>query len=182
MVSGRDEDAMAICFELVVNFGDNAEGARAAALANPRPWTLKAGRHRIPLHRAVISQTGPYIEMAVVPVGVGWSVALDGTLPRTRLDAAELTELGTGLYRVLAGFTGYIAATVGWDPESLLDPEYLKTDLADDLADGAISGLVLCQALHSELGLGGNYAEFEPGYRWIPYQGQKRGTLTADQA
>jgi hypothetical protein len=31
---------MAICFELVVNFGENAEAARAAALANPSPLTL----------------------------------------------------------------------------------------------------------------------------------------------
>lgn len=42
---------MAICFELVVNFGENAEGAQAAALANPSPMTLQAGSQRIPLHR-----------------------------------------------------------------------------------------------------------------------------------
>ena len=171
---------MAICFELVVNFGENAEGARAAALVNPRPTTLQAGSNRIPLHRALMSRTSSYIELSVIPVSVGWKVGLDGTLPRTRLSAAELTELGTGLYRLLAGFNGYVAAKVGWDPEGFLDPEDLKSDWAGELADGTIDGLVLCQALHDELGLGGNYVEFQPGYVWIPYQGEKPSTLTAD--
>ena len=69
---GRDEDAMAICFELVVNFGENAEAARAAAPVDPRPLALQAGNHRIPLHRALMNRTGSYIELSVIPVGVGW--------------------------------------------------------------------------------------------------------------
>lgn len=172
---------MAIIFELVVNFGKNLEGARAAALASPPPTTLQAGNHRIPLHRALINQAGSYIELSVIPVAVGWGGGLDGTLPRTRLTAAELTELGTGLYRLLARFNGYVAAKVGWDPESFLDPEELKSDWMDELADGTISGLVLCQALHSELGLGSNYVEFQPGYMWVPYRGEKPSSLTADK-
>ena len=172
---------MAICFELVVNFGENAEAARAAALVDPRPLALQAGSHRIPLHRALMNRTASYIELSVIPVAVGWGVGLDGTLPKVRLTAAELTELGTGLYRLLAGFDGYVAAKVGWDPESFLDPEELKAGWADELADGTINGLVLCQALHDELGLGGNYVEFQPGYLWIPYRGEKPSTLTADE-
>jgi len=171
---------MAICFELVVNFGENAEAARAAALVSPRPTTLQAGAHRIPLHRALVNRTGSYIELSVIPVAVGWGVALDGTLPETRLTAAELTELGTGLYSLLAEFDGYVAAKVGWDPEGLLDPEELKTDCVAELADGTINGLVLCQALHDELGLDAGYVEFQPGYRWIPYRGERPSTLTAD--
>ncbi len=171
---------MAICFELVVNFGENVEGARAAALANPSPMTLQAGSHRIPLHRALMNRAGSYIELSVVPVAVGWGVVLDGTLPRTGLSAAELSELGTGLYRLLASFNGYVAAKVGWDPEGFLDPAELKSDWADELADGTINGLVLCKALHGELGLGDNYVEFQPGYLWIPYRGEKPSTLTAD--
>jgi hypothetical protein len=42
-----------------------------------------------------------------------------------------------------------------------------------------IDGLVLCQALHAELGLGDNHVEFQPGYLWIPYQGEKPTGLTA---
>jgi hypothetical protein len=108
-------------------------------------------------------------------------VGLDGRLSQVRLTAAELTELGTGLYCLLAGFDGYAAAKVGWDPEGFVDPEELKTDWANELADGTINGLVLGQALHHELGLGGNYVEFQPGYLWIPYQGEKPSTLTADE-
>ncbi len=171
---------MAICFELVVNFGDNTEAAQAAALANPSPTTLQAGRHRVPLHRALLNRSGSYIEFSVLPVSVGWGVALDGTLPRTRLSAAELTELGQGLYRLLAKFNGYVAAKVGWDPEGFLDPSELRSDWPDELADGTINGLVLSEALHAELGLGDNYVEFQPGYLWIPYRGEKPSTLTAD--
>jgi hypothetical protein len=171
---------MAICFELVVNFGENVEAAQSAALTSPSPMALQAGSHRIPLHRALLNRANSYIELSVLPVAVGWGVALDGTLPRTRLSAAELTELGQGLYLLLAKFNGYVAAKVGWDPEGFLDPAELKSDWADELADGEISGLVLCEALHDELGLGGNYVEFQPGYLWIPYRGEKPSTLTAD--
>lgn len=171
---------MAICFELVVNFGENVEGAQAAALANPSPMTLRAGRHRIPLHRALLNRSGPYIELSVVPVSVGWGVGLDGTLPRTGLSAAELTDLGIGLYRLLAMFNGYVAAKVGWDPEGFVDAAELRSNWSAKLADGKIDGLVLCEALYEELGLGANYVEFQPGYLWIPYRGEKPSTLTAD--
>lgn len=107
-------------------------------------------------------------------------MGLDGTLSRTRLSAAELTELGRGLYRLLARFDGYAAAEVGWDPEGFVDPAELRSGWTDELAGGSIDGLVLCEALHDELGLGGKYAEFGPGYLWIPYRGEKPGTLTAD--
>jgi hypothetical protein len=170
---------VAIIFELVVNFGENVEGAQAAALANPRPTTLQVGPHRIPLHRPTMNRAGSYIELAVIPVAVSWGLPLDGTLPRTRLTATELTELGSGLYRLLAGFNGYVAAKVGWDPEGFIDPEELKSGWMDELTDGTINGLVLCQALHSELGLRGNYVEFQPGYLWVPYRGEKPSTLTA---
>ncbi len=171
---------MAICFELVLNFGDNLEAAQSAAQANPSPMTLQAGSHRIPLHRSLLHRAGSYIELSVLPVAVSWGLPMDGTLPRTKLSAAELTELGQGLYRLLAKFNGYVAAKVGWDPEGFLDPAELRSDWADELADRTINGLVLCEALHAELGLGDNYVEFQPGYLWNPYRGEKPSTLTAD--
>lgn len=171
---------MALCFELVVNFGENAEAAREAALTLPDPLTLRAGRHRIPLHRMAPHRTSPapgisYIELPVIPVAVGFGVGPDGTLPRTKLSVAELTGLGNELYRLLAKFDGYVAAKVGWDPEGFLEPPELG-DLAEDLAEGSVDGLVLCEAVYGELGLGSNYVEFQPGYLWIPYEGEKRGT------
>jgi hypothetical protein len=64
--------------------------------------------------------------------------------------------------------------------ESFVDPEELKRDWAGELDDGTIDGLVLCQALHHALGLGGDYIEFQPGYLWIPYRGEPPSALTAD--
>ena len=96
----------------------------------------------------------------MIPFAVSWGLPLDGTLPRTRLTAAELTELGTGLCHLLTQFDGYVAAKVGWDPESFLDLEELRTGWMDELADDGVHGLVLSQALHSELGLRG-YVEFQ---------------------
>lgn len=133
---------MAMCFGLVVNFGDNVEGARAAALANPKSTTLQAGGHRIPVHRALTNRTSSY--------------------------------------RLLEQFDGDVVAKVGWDPEGFLDPSDLKRDWADELAVGAIDGLVFSEAMHDELKLGENYVEFQPGYRWIPYRGEKPSQLTDD--
>ncbi|MFE7788657.1 hypothetical protein [Streptomyces sp. NPDC057460] len=171
---------MAIGFELVVNFGDNIEAAQSAALTDPKPWVLHAGTHRIRLHRPMLTTAGSYIELSILPVAVGWGVGLDGSLPRFRLTAAELTELGHQLYELLAKFDGYVTARVGWDPESLLDPVELKTEWSEELAGGSLDGLVLCEKLHSELGLGDDYVPLQPGYRWIPYRGEKPSSLTAD--
>jgi hypothetical protein len=165
---------MAICFELVVNFGDNLEAARSAALTYFT--TLPAGSHRVPLHQPILNTTGSHIELAVLPVSVSWGTPMDGTIPQTRLSAAELTELGQRLYGLLAKFSGYVAAIVGWDPEGLVDFTEFTSDCTDYLADGSIDGLVLSETLHAKLGLGENYVEFQPGYRWIPYRGASRGT------
>lgn len=168
---------MAICFELVVNFGENFEAAQSAALTGPNPMTLQAGSHRFPLHRPILDTSGSYVALSILPVSVSWGTPMDGTLPRTGLSAAELTELGQGLYRLLAKFSGYVAAIVGWDPEAFVDPAGLRGYWGDEPDDDTLDGLVLCETLHNELGLSGNYVEFQPGYLWIPYRGEKNGTL-----
>ncbi|PWG07876.1 hypothetical protein DF268_40815 [Streptomyces sp. V2] len=162
---------MAICFELVVNFGDNAEAARAAALVDPRTSTLRAGDHRIPLHRPLLTDSGGDIQLSILPVAVSWHCALDGTLPRLDLTPAELTELGHQLYELLAAFHGYVTARVGWDPEPFLDPAELR-HWSEELNDGSLHGLVLSDEVHADLGLGADYEVFRPGYRWIPYRGE----------
>ena len=178
-------------FELVVNFGQNTEAARSAASWNldsrsSPVTTLSAGSHRIPLHRPDMTivdghqSEATHINLAVIPVGVGLRLPMDGNVPRFRLTAAELTELGTGLYRLLATFDGYLAAAVGWDVDSFIDPEYIAG--TEELETGWWSGLVLCEALRDELGLAGNphYVSFQPGYVWVPYRGEKPFGLTAD--
>ncbi|MFE7854188.1 hypothetical protein [Streptomyces sp. NPDC057403] len=170
---------MAICFELVVNFGDDAEAAQASARVDPHPWALRAGSHRIPLHRPLLTKAGSYFELSILPVAVSLGCGLDGSLPRFQLTAAELTELGHQLYELLAQFRGYVAAKVGWDPEPLVDTAELRSDWSDELNDGSLHGLVLCEKLYAELAPSAAYETFRPGYRWIPYRGEEPSDLTA---
>ncbi|MGY4742869.1 hypothetical protein [Streptomyces sp. ATMOS53] len=163
---------MALCFELVVDFGDDIEAARAAARVEPWPYTLQAGTFRIPLHRPMLSTAGPSAQVAIVPVAVGHGVAADGSLPRFDLTEAELKQLGRGLYGLLAQFEGYLTAMVGWDPEGFLDVNDLATDWSEELADGTLTGLVLADHLHSRLSLGPAWVPFRPGYLWLPYAQQ----------
>ncbi|MCB5164404.1 hypothetical protein LG634_06090 [Streptomyces bambusae] len=160
---------MAVCFELVVNFGGDVAAARAAAGIEPWPFTLPSGDHRIPLHRPVLSVTDGSAWLSVLPAAVGYGVAMDGSLPRFELTEAELAELGGGLYGLLARFEGYLAAMVGWDPEPLLDVDDLAADWAGELADGALPGLVLAEHLRTRLPLGPEWVPFRPGHVWLPY-------------
>ncbi|MGV9311721.1 hypothetical protein ACWDR0_05950 [Streptomyces sp. NPDC003691] len=164
---------MALCFELVVNFGDKTTAARAAAQAVPATTVLRAGKYRIPLHPPLLGTdaTGDTV-LSLLPVAVGYGVAVDGSLPRFPLTPAELTEIGHQLYGLLAEFDGYLVARVGWDPEHWLDPADLRNDWLEELVEGSIDGLVLHESLHAELGLGDAYEVFRPGYRWIPYWGE----------
>lgn len=160
---------MALCFELVVDFGDDIEAARAAACVEPWPYTFQAGTLRIPLHRPMLSTEGASAQVAIVPVGVGHGVAADGSLPRFDLTEAELKQLGHGLYGMLAQFEGYLTAMVGWDPECFLDVNDLATDWSEELADGTLTGLVLADHLRSRLAPGPAWVPFRPGYLWLPY-------------
>ncbi|MFB7718498.1 hypothetical protein [Nocardia sp. NPDC056100] len=183
MGEAKDGAGVAICFELVVNFGDNIDAARAAVLSCSRTsgrGPLGVGDHQIPLHAPLLRTDGPFIELSILPVAVGFGVALDGTVPRFALTAAELTALGNHLYELLAAFDGYVAATVGWDPEWMIDPAELKREWFDEPGEASPHGLVLSEATHAELGLGDGSIVFQPGYRWIPYRGESPSTLTAD--
>src|SRR5262245_23504574 len=176
---------MAIVFALVVNFGGDeasADAAREVAAASP---ALPVGDRRIGLHMPLIYETGgvddtSFLLMSVVPIGVGWGVAADRGHETVRLTAAELTEVGHGLYRLLARFTGYRAARVGWDPEGCIDPAELRRDLAGELAAGTLPGLVLAGDCLADL-RGDGFRRFVPGFVWIPYEGQRPSTLTADE-
>ncbi|MFG2334271.1 hypothetical protein ACGFMM_32365 [Streptomyces sp. NPDC048604] len=126
--------------------------------------TLRAGAFRIPLHRPMLSISGTAAQLAILPVAVGHGVAADGSLPRFDLTESELTELGCGLYGVLARFEGYLTAMVGWDPEPFLDLDDLAADWSEELADGALSGLVLADHLRTRLSLGPAWVPFRPGY------------------
>lgn len=160
---------MALCFELVADFGDDVEAARAAAGVEPWVFTLQAGAFRIPLHRPMLSTAGPSAQVAILPVAVGHGVVADGSLPRFDLTEAELQQLGLGLYGLLARFEGFVTAMVGWDPECFLDVDDLNADWSEELADGTLTGLVLADHLRGRLSLGPAWVPFRPGYSWLPY-------------
>jgi len=175
---------MAIAFELVINFGSNQTAAFAARRLTADYPLLAAGQHGVPLHEPLITTARgydgePHLEMSVLPVGVGLKVGLDRDHEGLPLKAAELSELGGGLYQLLKRFTGYRAAQVGWDPEGRVDPAELRHDYADDLAAGELPGLVLAEDLHQDL-QGQGFVPFAQGFVWIPYQGERPSSLTAD--
>ena len=73
---------------------------------------------------------------------------------------------------LLRSFSGYRAAIVGWDPESLVD----LNDLEADWRNGdppAYDGLVLADDLCATWELGQEWVAFQDGYRWLPYSGSK---------
>jgi hypothetical protein len=159
---------VAILFALVVNFGSDEAAARAAhdlVLANQ----LQAvGDLTIGLHEPFLRH-GPYLEMSVVPIGVGWAGPANRAPMLRRLSAAQLTELGHCLYRLLTEFTGYRAAVVGWERDELVNVDEL---------DEAVPGLVLADDVRPDL-RGPAFVRFMPGFRWIPYAGERPSTLTA---
>jgi hypothetical protein len=176
---------VAIAFELVANFGSNDAAASAAYELVVSSAPLAVGRRSIELHEPLLHRVRgrdgvQYLEMSVLPVGVGWGVGLDSGHEPLRLTAAELTELGHGLYRLPAGFAGYRAAQVGWDPECWVDLDELRQEYADDLADGTLSGLVLAEDVLSDL-RGPGFRPFAPGFVWAPYAGERPSTLTSDE-
>jgi hypothetical protein len=91
---------MAFCFEPVVNFGENAEAAREAALTSPIIGApIPVGRHRIPLHRFIPNTADySYVQLSVLPVAVGFQVAIDGlaagSISGLALSRALHNELG----------------------------------------------------------------------------------------
>lgn len=174
---------MAIIFELVVNFGDDIAAARAAAeriQPGSSPVILRVHDHRITLRRPLIGTAGSHVELAFLPEPV--SFGLTYGVPRIPLTAAEFTELGEQLYRLLASIDGYLAAIVGWDVEGMVDLDELRDEWSEELTEGSIDGLVLSDGVHRELSLGDNYSVFRPGFRWIPYRGEPPSELTADPA
>ena len=172
---------MAVVFELVIAAGPDRDAAAriAAALTDLPP--LPAGSHRIALHPPMIhpvrgTDGAEYHEISLLPVGVGYGVAIERGVQRLPLESAELSELGYGLYDVLRGCRGYRAAIVGWDPEWYLDFAELQEDWADELRRGELDGLVLSDDAVREFAARGIEAAVEPfahGASWVPYRGER---------
>jgi hypothetical protein len=170
---------VAIVFELVVSFGVDAQPAvDAAAKAVRRVDHLELRGVPVPLSGPFISEAGEpdaYIEFSVAADGLGYGERR----PKPAFDPRSLTEeemskVGRALYDLLGEFSGYRAAIVGWDPESLVDVNDYETEWRNGEPLG-YDGLVLADDLCARWGLGPEWVAFRDGYRWLPYSGSRRG-------
>ena len=166
---------MAVLFELVVNFGTDEQGVEAAVDAVQRVGRVEVRGLSVPLGDPYVTRLksdDPYIEFSVVARGLGTdrpASALDFD-PRS-LTNEEMTQVGHGLYDLLRNFSGYRAALVGCDSESLVD----MTELESEWRAGELDydGLVLAEDLCERWRLGPAWVAFNPGFRWLPYSGAK---------
>lgn len=167
---------MAVLFELVVNFGTDQQAAGAAAELVRRADHIDVRGVPVslgePYVRTLAAPPG-YIEFTVHPRGIGSG----GPGPMPDLDPRsltgdEVTRIGHALYDLLRGFSGYRAAVVGWDPESLVDLEDLESDYRNGDPPG-YDGLVLADDLCERWRLASEWIAFAPGYRWLPYSGSR---------
>lgn len=167
---------MAIIFELVVNFGTNEEAVAAAAELVRQAGHVDVRGVPVPFGDPYITKlTRPpaYIELSVHMRGIGYG----GPGPKPGLDprsltSDEITRTGRALYELLRSFSGYRAAVVGWNSESLVDVEDLEADWRSGDPPN-YDGLVLADDLCDRWQLGPEWSAFEPGYRWLPYSGSK---------
>jgi hypothetical protein len=59
---------------------------------------------------------------------------------------------------------------VGWDPESWIEVEALKSDYVADGSISTVAGLVLSDVLIKRWRPQG-FVPFSPGFSWVPYRG-----------
>ena len=170
---------MAIVFELVVNFDGNSQGAeRAMNMARMHAPLPVGGQRAFELLEPSIYEVRGFYVVSIAPAGVGYGVPRDQSKTRRELTAGELTELAHGLYRLLAQFDGYRAATVDWDPEGVVECADLEEDYGDQLVEGYPHGLVLAEGVRRGLSADAarHFEPFSPGFDWIPYRGHQSGT------
>ena len=169
---------MAIVFELSAHFGSNEAAARQfmeRITERYRPFAV--GQHMIELHPPLLStfrdvKADVCFEVSIIPMAVGFAVALDRDRPHLRLTSEELTELGFNLYDLLQGLDGYQVAMVGWDVDRF-DLVGLQVDYQEEIMDGSMDGLVVAHAQRHILSPSPHFIAFDAHHEWIPYRSTK---------
>jgi hypothetical protein len=165
---------MPVLFKLVVNFGADEQAAQSATQETQRGDPIVVRGVPLPLNGPFVSRLGspnPHTEWSVSVAGMG--VHASGPKPDIdpgSLTSEEITHVGHALYDLLASFTGYRAAVVGWNPKSLVDIDRLETRWRKGEPPSE-KGLVLAEDLCDRWGLGRQWVTFSAGYRWQPYAG-----------
>jgi hypothetical protein len=126
---------VAVTFELVVNFGLDEVAVLHASSVARAAGQIVVRDVVLPLGRPAVTRIGgpqPYFEFAVHPTGLGTGVqdVRRDFDPRSRT-TVDITRAGQALYSLLRQLSGYRAAIVGWDPESLIDVNDLEADSAN---------------------------------------------------
>ncbi|HEV2636014.1 MAG TPA: hypothetical protein VGX23_12745 [Actinocrinis sp.] len=172
---------MAIVFELVIHFDRDGEEVRDAVMSLIRYPPIVADRQGVPLHSPQVqSLSSGRVELSVVPVGVSHANGMDGAVRGFGLSSDGYSDLGHGLFAILARLKGYRSAFVGWDPEPILDEAdpgepATETGWLAQIEAGYLKGLVFSEEVQREFSL---YSEklvpFAPGYVWVSYQGEPK--------
>ena len=176
-------DGWGSSFELVVNFGRDEDALQAATDELERRPTVQVRDLHVPLSTPSLTRVRSddqliYIEFAVWPIGISSHLYFgpgrdpDEVPPIRARDLTddELTSVGEQLYDLLKRFNGYEVATVGWDPEVLVEVGFLESDYVPDGSISRVDGLVLSDALIERWKPQG-FLPFSRGYSWVPYRG-----------
>ena len=174
---------MAIVFELVADFGKDAQSAHDFL------GSISTRAAPIVIDGAIIELHPPHIvapsieeallakgyamqrtfEVGLLPVLVSLGLAMDPKKGvRHRLNEAQISQLGSKLYERLRGSPGFDLAWVGW--ERLVPTLDELTELsAQDLQHYA--GLVVNRKYHSLVTAPELLEDFDELHEWIPYRG-----------
>ena len=169
---------MAVVFELSAHFGPHEAAARQfMECVADRYRSFAVGQHVIELHPPLLStfcdiKGNICFEVSVIPVAVGFAVALDRNRPHLRLTTEELTQLGSNLYDLLFGLDSYQLALVGWDVDRF-DLAELQADYREEIMDGSMHGLVIAHELRHALPPSPHFVAFDAHHDWIPYRGTR---------
>jgi hypothetical protein len=157
-------------FELVVNFGRDADAVAAATAELEQHPAVETRGVQLPVTPPYVT-SGSYIEFSVHPRRIGYpDLGPPKPFKASDLTKNELTAVGEQLYGLLRRFYGYEAAIVGWDPEPLVELVELETEWVADGTLSRLDGLVLADSLVRRWEPQG-FEPFAAGYSWLPYGG-----------